>query len=93
MGLTSDSPAPPATLVGSFVAGHTTSGDYVVAKNDAYRSWYPRGARQASTVRLWARGQLVHRDFYAQHGGDGAPATPAEAKPENEPGGGLPVPA
>jgi hypothetical protein len=93
VGLTSDSPRPPGVLTGSFIAGHTTSSDYIIAPSDAYTSWYPRGAQQPSTVRLWSRGQQVHRDYYAQHGGDGAARTPADAKPTNEPGGGVPLPS
>jgi hypothetical protein len=92
VGLTSDSPRPPGVLTGSFIAGHTTSADYVIAPADAYTSWYPRGAQQPTTTRLWSRGSQVHKDYYAQYGGDQAPATPAEAKPTNEPGGGLKLP-
>jgi hypothetical protein len=92
VGLTSDSPRPPGVLTGSFVAGHTTSADYIIAPADAFTSWYPRGAKQPTCTRLWTRGSQVHRDYYAQHGGDNAPATPADAKPTNEPGGGLALP-
>lgn len=92
VGLTSDSPRPPGVLTGSFIAGHTTSADYIIAPRDAYTSWYPRGAQQPTCTRLWTRGSQVHRDYYAQHGGDNAPTTPAEAKPTNEPGGGLALP-
>ena len=82
----------PATLTGSFVAGHTTSEDYVRTVKAAYHSWYPRGARQPSTVLLWNPGQLVNIAHYAAYGGDNAPATPQDALPVNAPGGGILVP-
>jgi hypothetical protein len=88
LGVTSDSIGA-ATLTGSFVAGHTASADYVQAADDAYEAWYPRGANQPSCVQLWSRGQQVHREYYAAHGGDDAPTTAASAQPINEPGGGI----
>jgi len=42
---------------------------------------------------VWTRGQLVHRDYYDRHGGDNAPNDPSKATPDNEPGGGLPMPS
>jgi hypothetical protein len=81
----------PATLTGSFVAGHTTSEDYVRTVKAAYHSWYPRGARQPSTVLLWNAGQLVNIAHYKAYGGDDAPATSQDATPVNEPGGGIVV--
>lgn len=88
-GLPSDAFAP-QTLTGSFVAGHTTSEDYVVATKPGYHSWYPYGARQPSLVLLWSAGQMVQRDHYDAHGGDDCAATPQDAQPTNEPGGGVP---
>lgn len=89
VGIPSTAPAQ-QTLVGSFVAGATTSEDYVRAVTPAFHSWYPRGARQPSTVLLWNAGQLVERSHYELHGGDAAPAVPEAAVPVNEPGGGIP---
>lgn len=80
-----------ATLTGSFVAGHTTSEDYVRTVRAAYHSWYPRGARQPSTVLLWNPGQLVNIAHYRAYGGGDAPATPTDAQPVNSPGGGITV--
>lgn len=77
------------TMIGSFIAGQTASADYVIAINDGFEAFYPRGAMQPSCVRLWARGQQVHKTYYAAHGGDQAPTTPTQAKPINEPGGGI----
>lgn len=90
-GVTGDAPSPAHTLVGSFVAGHITSADYVAARADGYYSWYPRGCRQPSTRLLWSAGQHVLRDYYNSHGGDDAPTTAREALPVNEPGGGITV--
>lgn len=91
LGVVSDSPRAPATLVGSFVAGHTSDEGYVRTSKAAYRSFYPRGCQQPTTQLLWNRGQLVHRRYFEEHGGEAAPATPLEAVPVNSPGGGLPA--
>lgn len=88
MGVTSDSIGA-ATLTGSFIAGHTATADYVIATADAYEASYPRGAMQPTCVKLWSRGQQVHKTHYAAHGGANAAATPATAKPVNAPGGGI----
>ena len=77
------------TMIGSFVAGQTASADYVIAPADAFEAHYPRGCMQPSCVRLWQRGQQVHRTYFDAHGGVNAARTPAEAKPVNEPGGGI----
>jgi hypothetical protein len=88
LGVTSDSIGA-ATLTGSFVAGHTASADYILASDDGYEAFYPRGAHQPSCTKLWSRGQQVHKTYYAEHGGANAAATPADAKPINKPGGGI----
>lgn len=88
MGVTSHSIGAP-TLIGSFVAGMTASADYVIALADGFESFYPRGANQPTCIRLWQRGQQVHKAYYAEHGGDQAAKTPADTVPVNEPGGGL----
>ena len=88
LGVTSDSIGP-ETMIGSFVAGHTASADYIIAPADGFKSFYPRGANQPSCVRLWTRGQQVHKTYYAANGGDKAAQTPATAVPVNEPGGGI----
>jgi len=88
MGVTSHSIGAP-TLIGSFVAGMTASADYIIAPADGFEAFYPRGANQPTCFRLWQRGQQVHKAYYAEHGGDKAAKTPAEAKPVNEPGGGI----
>lgn len=88
MGVTSDSIGA-ATLTGSFIAGHTATADYVIATADAYEASYPRGAMQPSCVKLWSRGQQVHKTYYAAHGGANAASTPATAQPINAPGGGI----
>lgn len=82
-------------VVGSF----TTTGiddnpatDYVTTTAPAYHCFYPRGARQPSTVLLWNAGQRVRADHYRAHGGAGAPARAADARPTNTPGGGLTMP-
>lgn len=79
----------PHTLTGSWVAGHVTSADYTVAKDNAYLTWYPEGCRQTSTRLLWTRGQHVLRDYYDKYAGDDAPNEPHLALPVNEPHGGL----
>jgi hypothetical protein len=43
-------------------------------------------------TKIWSRGQLVHRDYYDRYGGDSAPNDPSKTPPDNEPGGGLPMP-
>jgi hypothetical protein len=88
LGVTSDSIGA-ATLTGSFVAGHTASADYVIAPDDGYEAFYPRGAHQPSCTKLWSRGQQVHKTYYAEHGGASAATTPGDAKPINRPGGGI----
>lgn len=88
MGVTSHSIGA-ATLVGSFIAGMTASADYIIAPYDGFESFYPRGAQQPTCIRLWSRGQQVHKSYYVEHGGDKAARTPTEAKPVNEPGGGI----
>ena len=83
-------PASPAhTLTGSWIAGHTTSADYTVAKDEGYYTWYPEGCQQPSTRLLWTRGQHVLREYYDRYGGDDTPNTPETALPVNEPLGGL----
>lgn len=82
-------PSAPHTLTGSWVAGHVSSADYVVAKDHAYLTWYPEGCRQTSTRLLWTRGQHVLREYYDRFGGDDTPNEPHLAMPVNEPGGGL----
>ena len=88
MGVTSDSIGA-ATLTGSFIAGHTASADYVIAPADGYESFYPRGAHQASCVKLWSVGQQVHKTYFNQHGGVKAATRAADCVPVNEPGGGI----
>lgn len=88
MGVTSTSIGA-ATLTGSFIAGQTASADYVIASDDAYESFYPRGAHQPTCIKLWSRGQQVHKAYYAEHGGAKAAAKPSDAAPVNKPGGGL----
>jgi hypothetical protein len=76
-------------LTGSFVAGMTASADYIIAPDDGYESFYPRGAAQPTCIKLWSRGQQVHKAYFVEHGGTSAASSPTEAKPVNAPGGGI----
>ena len=84
----------PATVVSSFVSEGvpaSVAGNYVVPDQPGFYSFYPRGARQPSTVRVWNAGQQVRRDVYERYGGPNTPSRPENAQPINEVADGLVV--